>query len=198
MTLKFYHLQTMGDANNQKLCFVDAFVDGINAESGRVHVGDPLTPVYPPDARIYLTEESGIKLSSLIGNSRSMLLVSMELKDVIARHVTEAIEFLPVTLCDHRKRPLGPIYFIVNPLGAIDCIDLQASDVLYSPKNPTKVIEVSDYVLDRNRLTAAPQLFRMEYARAEYIVGSALAQAIRDRKELTNVIWDELPFADAT
>jgi hypothetical protein len=195
--LKFYLVEELGDANNQKLCIVDNFVSGINAESWRVHTGEALTPVFPTDARIYLTgEESGIKLSSFVGNSRSMCLASKELKDLIAEHVTESIEYLPVAICDHRKRTLGPDYFIVNPLGAIDCLDLAKSRVMYSKKDPTKIVQIRDYVLDRKKLEKAPQLFRMEHSRATYVVGSALAQAIRARKDITNVEWEELPFGD--
>jgi hypothetical protein len=196
-TPQFCHLDTMGDANNSKLCILYNFVDGIDAESWRSHTGDPLSSVYPPDARIVLTgEERGIKLSSLVGNTRSMLVVSKDLKDIIAEQVTERTEYLPVSIIDPRRRPLGKDYFIVNPLGAIDCIDLKRSKVLYSKKNPTKVIEVSDFVLDPKKLEDAPQLFRPEHARAEYIVGPILAKAIRGRKDITNVHWEELPFGN--
>jgi len=193
----FYLLEELGDANNQKLCFLDNFVDSIAAESWRVHMGEPLAPVYPPSACIFLTgEESGIKLSSFVGNAKSMFLVSSGLRDLIAEYVTKNIEYLPVTICDHRKRPLGRDYFIVNPLGAIDCLDLKKSRVMYSKKDPAKIVQVRDYVLDRKKVKDAPQLFRLEHSRATYVIGPALARAIQARKDITNVKWDELPFSD--
>jgi hypothetical protein len=78
-TARFCHLDTLGEANNSGLCILHGFIEGIESEAWRVHTGDPLGAIYPADGRILLTgEERGTKLSSLVGNTLSMLVVTSD------------------------------------------------------------------------------------------------------------------------
>lgn len=191
--LRFWQLSTMGDDSDPDLCVIDTFVDGIGAESWRVHLGESLLPVYPRDAKITLTgEESGIKLMSLVGNTACMLLVSKDLKEIVQTHATGQIEYLPIAIHDHRKRALNRDYFLVNPVGTFDCLDLAASDIAYSKKDPKKIVKLRTPVLDPAKVARAPQLFRIKEDPGEYVIGRKLARAIYDRDDITNIVWDEL------
>ncbi|WP_240359410.1 imm11 family protein [Pyxidicoccus trucidator] len=194
--MRFRLLETMGDANDRDLCFLTRFVEGIEGKSHFTNLGKPLSPFYPKDARIQMSpEHPGIKLSALIGNERSMLIASSGLKDAIQKHCTNEIEYLPFTLYDHRKRAYSEDYFIINPIGTFDCLDLKASDISWSTKNPKKILRVDEHVLDRAKMQDAPQLFRVDGDPSEYVLGRELAREIYDRK-LTNILWTELRFSD--
>jgi hypothetical protein len=68
--------------------------------------------------------------------------VTSELKELIAGMAVGGVEYMPISIRDRRKKLLSKDHFMVNPLWAVDCIDLGRSKVLYSKKNPTRVIEV--------------------------------------------------------
>ncbi|ATB51307.1 imm11 family protein [Corallococcus macrosporus] len=194
--MRFRLLETMGNANNRDLCFLTQFVEGIEGKSYATHLGERLGSIYPKDARLPMSpEHPGIKLSALIGNGRSMLIVSSAFKEAIQKHCTNEIEYLPVTIYDHRNRPYSDDYTIINPIGTFDCLDLEASDIGWSTKAPKKILRVREYVLDRAKMQRAPQLFRVEGDPAEYVIGRELARELYDRK-LTNVHWTELRFSD--
>lgn len=194
--MRFHRLYTLGDANDNNLCFLDNFIDGLNMQSWRVREGESLAPVYPEDARIFMNPENpGIKLSSLIGNTKGMLIGSRDFKDTVAKHCENSIEYLPFTLHDHRRRVFSRDYFLINPLGSLDCLDIQKSDIKWSKEEPGEILRINSFVLDREKVKEAPQLFRVDKDPSTYVVGAGLAQELRDR-QLTNVEWTELPFGD--
>lgn len=194
--MRFRLLDTMGNANDRDLCFLNQFVEGIEGKSYATNLGERLSPFYPKDARIPMSpEHPGIKLSAMIGNGRSMLIVSSAFKEAIQKHCTNEIEYLPFTLYDHRNRPYSKDYFIINPIGTFDCLDLEASDISWSTKAPKKILRIRKYVLDRAKMQSAPQLFRVDGDPSEYVLGRELAREMYDRK-LTNILWKELRFSD--
>ena len=139
-------------------------------------------------------EVRGAKLCDVLGNTRNMLIVSGAFKSVIEKHCQGVdIEYLPFTLYDHRKRIRSRDYVIVNPVGALDCLDETASKVKYGPEGG--VTHVREYVLDQSKVKGAPQLFRVAQWPSQYIIGVELAREIYDRG-FTNVLWTELRFSD--
>jgi len=193
---RFFLLATLGDANDDDNCILENFVDGIRPESWRVHKGEPLASVYPERARVFMSAtDSGTRLGSLVGNTRSMLIASGPFRDIIEAHVgKKKIEYLPLAIHDHRKRLVGADYWLVNPLGAWDCIDLAKSDVLRDEDDPKEVLEVNEMVLDRARALKAPQLFRPEHNRSYYILRSELVADL-EKAKLTNLVLKELVVA---
>lgn len=56
------------------------------------------------------------------------MIVASKPRTLIEKHCPGvAIECLPFTLIDHKKRPYSTGYCIVNPLGGVDCVDVAAS-----------------------------------------------------------------------
>ncbi|NVJ05750.1 hypothetical protein HUW63_10970 [Myxococcus sp. AM001] len=191
--MNFYLLDTMGEPD-EDLCLLDNFVEGIDRYSWRIQRGVPLASDWPVDAKIFMSlDMPGIKLASLIGNTESMLVVVKELKDVIQEHCRNDIEYLPFTLYDHRKRVRSRDYFIINPIGTQDCLDLQASTIVWDENDPTNVIAVNKHVLQRDKVSDAPPLFRINKDSSEYLVRTDLAQAIY-KGGFTNILWRKLPF----
>ena len=82
--MPFYDLATLGDANDERLCFFDTTVRGLESKDYRFAMGKPVRDIYPADPKLFLTKEyPGMKLASLIGNSCLMLVVTRELRDII-------------------------------------------------------------------------------------------------------------------
>jgi hypothetical protein len=188
---------TANYGSEETVCFLEHFVDGINMESWRILEGAPLGKAFPKDARIYMSPQfRGMRLADLIGNTKGMLLVSTPFKEAIEKRCKGVeIEYLPVTIHDHRKRAHGKGYYIVNPIGALDCLDLDKSDIEWDDEEPGEVMHLEEPVLDRKKMKGAPQLFRVDKDPSVYVIGRELAREIYDQK-LTNVFWTELRFGD--
>lgn len=195
--LRFFKLIVSGKLGDPDLCMLHSLVKELGMDVARVGLGERVGNLYPADARIYMSEDApGIKLSPLLGNTRNTLIVSSEMRAVIEKHCKNEIEYLPFTLYDHRKRVYSRDYCIVNPIGTFDCVDFQASDVLWSKKNPTELLDIKKHVLDRKKVENAPQLFRVDQDPMAYVLRYELAKEISDRR-FANVYWKELPLNDA-
>lgn len=185
--MPFYELKQVGDGNDQRLCFFDSVPKGFGQYSHYLGYGTAAASKYPEDAKLYMEKKyPGVRLTSFIGNTSGMLLVSPELRQMIEKHCApEMVEYLPVTIVDHKKRPYSSDYTIVNPLGTYDCVDKAASKIDYMPDG--RVILVHKLVLSERKLKKAPQLFRPDLWAPTYILGPELVADIRAAK-LTNVL----------
>lgn len=194
--MRFWLLDTLGDTNDEDVCFLSNFVKGIEAKSWCVYRGEALAPLYPKDAKIFLArEDKGLRLCSLIGNDQRMLVVSTEFKELIQKHCPDTnIEYLPFTLYDHRKRVHSRDYFIVNPIGTFDCLDYEASDIVWDEDEPGEVVRIREYVVDKKKAKKAPQLFRFHKDSSTYVIGLKLAEDMYEH-DLTNIVWTRLRFS---
>jgi hypothetical protein len=120
----------------------------------------------------------GIKLPSLIGNTNDFLIVKRELKMVFEESGV-ALECLPFTLFDHKKREASRDYFIINPLGTFDCLDLQKSVVVYSKQKPGAIVSVRTPRLDPRKVASAPDFFRIQEVPYAYVISARLAAQIQ-------------------
>jgi hypothetical protein len=122
-----------------------------------------------------------------------MLIVHREVKDVIAEVNEGPTEYLPLRIYNHKKRLASDEYFIVNPLGAQDCLDLSASKIEYMGK---KIVAVKSIVLDRKKLEKAPDLFRVREDTTVYVASQRLLKRIMmGERTTTNITADVLPVA---
>ena len=196
-TLRFFKLHTLGDLDDPDLCILGNFIKGIEMDSWRIGEGAPVSDILPKDARIYMDKENlGIQLSSLIGNTQQMLVVHKDVKDIIHKHCgDEKVEYLPVTLYDHRKRAHGRDYFVINPLGTFDCLDLEASTLFRMKDDPERILEVRNPVLDRKKMKNAPPLFRIDKKSTTYVLNFELAKELSEG-DISNLLVTELTFSD--
>ncbi|MFL5349707.1 MAG: imm11 family protein [Hyalangium sp.] len=194
--MRFYLLNTLGDANDDNLCVIHNSVEGIGLGDVGLHTGARIGAEYPDDAKIYMSKENpGIKLSDVLGNTNNFLMVSRGLKEVVEKHCGDKVEYLPFTLYDHRKRIYSRDYFILNPLGTFDCLDLKKSDIVWSESNPDRIVRIEEHVIDRKKAEMAPQLFRVNRHPTAYVVGVDLATEIHGRK-FSNIYWRKMRFGD--
>ena len=192
--MQFFHLSTFGNPNDPDQCFLGNSPEGMGLRMYRMGLGVRAAPDFPDPARIFLREqEPGIRLTSLLGNSNSYLIVSSSLNEVIVRHSEGLdIEYLPFDLHDHRKRLFSQDYLIVNPIGGFDCLDEDACDILRGRDG--KVLRIQRYALHPAKIARAPSLFRIDKALTEYVVDERLAGAIKASR-FTNVILTPLAIA---
>lgn len=190
--MRYFIIEILGNYLDKKLAFIDKPPVDLGLYDYCMARGERVGDRYPEDARIYLQPESlGIKLSSLIGNSLGCLIVNTEMKDVIVEHCDCEIEILPFTLCNHKKRVHSKDYWIINPIGSIDCLNKKASDIRYSDSDNMAVVAVRKFVLDSNKLVNAPDLFRVPEDLEQYFISERLAKAFQEHN-FTNIFLLEI------
>jgi hypothetical protein len=188
--MKYFEVDTLGDDSDDDLAFVDDMISGAgyDRENYRTGLGDPAAELWPADAHVQ-TRKGGRKLSDLIGTTNSELYVSRKVAEIVRGALTTAdmVEILPLAIRDPRGRVLSADYFVINPLGTVDCLDLDASQITWSKTNRDKVIRVDSIVLSREKLPENRSIFRVKQDPARYIISDRLADALRE--DTSNLFW---------
>ena len=108
----------------------------------------------------------------------NMLIVSQRLKEFIEARSPAGVEYLPVTIYDHKGKPLAEPCFIVHPVDPVDCIDFANSQVDWSVSDPTCIDEVAHLEIDATKVPADRLLFRAKALKRSLILRTSLAQEI--------------------
>ena len=124
-------------------------------------------------------------------NIHSTAVISIRLKQFLESRSLKRVEYLPVTILDHRGRPASRDYFIAHPIEPVDCLDLNKSGARYSAIDPETIQEVKQLVIDESRLDPERELFRPKgYCRVIFATRE-LAEAI-DKQGFTGTRWVEI------
>jgi hypothetical protein len=198
--MKYFFINTLGEVDGER-----AILDGAPRELGleyyRPARGLPVADLFPEDARIVMSKKyKGVKLDSLLGNTKSYLIVKQPVRKVIEAHCAKAaIEYLPFTLYNQKKRVQSKDYVIVNPIGTVDCLNLDESEIEYLDEPGDayhgSVVGVDRFVLDPARLKDAPALFRIKEQPSEYVINEKLAAAF-EKEGFTNIVLTEIEMAE--
>jgi len=150
---------------------------------------------YPADAHVRMSDAFGRELGGLIGNTQSLLIVSKALKEQIDQVNADPVQIFPVGIYNHKNRLASADYFIVNPIGQRDCLDLEESEIEWDGDD---VVSVEKFVLSEGKLDGAPDLFRVKEDPAAYIVSEHLARRwIKLDPRPKNVLLVELTVTPA-
>lgn len=186
--MKYFMIWTLGDRSNTSLAFFKDSPTGLELRDYYLIQGKRLGTHYPEDAKLHMDNRTrGIKLSSLLGNTNYFLVVCTEMKNVIEQTCTNEIEYLPISIVNHKGRVQSQNYWIINPIGTYDCVDRSASDIDYLSTDPQKVIGVTKLVFSSAKLANAPHLFRVPEQPEEYFISATLGKALLPHA-FTNVL----------
>ncbi|OJH39240.1 imm11 family protein [Cystobacter ferrugineus] len=160
--------------------------------SHRMGQGHPMGDKYPQNAEWQMSDRyGGTKLASLIASH--YLVVERKLKEVFER-TGVPMECLGFTLYDHKRQVASRDYFLINPLGTFDCLNLEKSEIEYSDETPGEIIGIDKYVLDRNKLRSAPDFFRIKEDPYVYVLSHKLVDELKQLNP-TNVYLTQLEQA---
>jgi hypothetical protein len=127
-----------------------------------------MSPKYPKDIRL---------TDNLHGGSYPV--ISKGLKEKIAALAgASSIEFLPVTIFNHKGRVASKDYFILNPVGSVDCIDLEKSGVTWNAIDETDISHFEQLVLKRKTVPAEVSVFRLKHQTGTILVRRSLAKQL--------------------
>jgi hypothetical protein len=126
-----------------------------------------------------------------LGNTDGVLVVSERVCDFLTKRKLGGMEYLPITILDHKKKPIPEKYFIANTIDHVDCLDLKASRATFSKIRKTRITDVEKLVLDPKRLDPTRELFRIKNFARHALVHRDLADAITSAG-FTSIGWTEL------
>ena len=153
---------------------------------------------FPTDASFRMNPEfpKDVQLADNLYNAESMIVVSPALGQAIEQQQPPNIEFLPVTIYNHKGRVASSDYRIVNPLGVVDCIDQNATKVQWNSIDPNLIASCFGLQLDVGRIDPALLLFRLKYLPHVVVVRDDLAETLVGQafSGLRFVTLDEFEF----
>jgi len=150
------------------------------AEKWPDNVTFSMTPRYPKD----------IKLSDgLFGSSYRV--ISNRVKDLLAALAAASnIEFLPVSILNHKGRVASTDYFILNPLDVVDCIDQDKSGIVWNPIDPSIISSVEKFVLRDDAIPKGSAIFRPNFMQRTILTKREVAAKLL-AADLTGVFFTE-------
>ena len=86
--------------------------------------GVPRAESFPADARFSVDPDfpNDMGLVDAFTNTYNLTVISEKLKEFIAGQKPKAVEFLPVTILNHKSRPAAK-YYILHPVDPVDALD---------------------------------------------------------------------------
>ena len=142
-----------------------------------------MNPSYPRD----------VKLADAI-HSRGgdgIPILSPALREAFEAAEPPDMEYLPVTIYDHKDRVASDVYVIANSYHVIDCLDHDAMDIEWNPLDPMSIMSCEQVVLDTERLPGAPAVFRAKNMEKRVLVRRDVAEALQ-ASQFTGLWFDEL------
>lgn len=106
-------------------------------------------------------------------------IVSERLKSFLLNELTEGdIEFLPISIVNHKGRVEAEEYFLMHPLAVCDCIDFKASEVNWNLLAPELIADCTSLLLQKNSIPDTLKLFRLKSWGDTIIIRSDLSEEL--------------------
>ena len=130
-----------------------------------------------------------VRLSDCLANQNALPVISNRLKSFIEDKGLPDVEFLPVTIINHKGRIPSRDYWIVNPTRTVDCLDVEASQVTYSPFDGT-IDLMKRMVLNEDRIADDVTIFRVLNVPGPVLLLTELADEIQ-AAGFTALLWKD-------
>ena len=127
-----------------------------------------MSPKYPKDIQL---------ADNLYGCSYPI--VSGRIKEQIAAADGGGqIEFLPVTILNHKGRVASTGYYFLNPVGSVDCIDIDKSRVKWNAIDNTVISSFEQLVLKEDAIPPGVAVFRPKHRTQTILASRSLADRL--------------------
>lgn len=132
----------------------------------------PMDPEYPRARKLY----------ALQANTLGLLVISKELKATLDEVGCDNLEYLPISITNHRGKLASADYFVVNILQQVDAMDRERSVYKNNALIPSRVNVLEKLVLLEDRIPPHLRLFLLTNAPRFPIITETLKKAIEKKK----------------
>lgn len=126
-----------------------------------------------------------------LGNTDLLIVVSSKFKEFLESRNLKNVEYLPVTINNHKGRAASKDYYIIHPVEPVDCLDLEESRAEMDFIAKSEVSSVEKVVLDDTRVDCERELFKLSSFYEVTLVKRELSLAI-DEMGFTGIRWLEM------
>lgn len=120
--------------------------------------------------------------------------VSKRLREAIEAAGEPTVEFLPITIMNHKDRVASRDYAVMNPLRIVDCIDVAASRVRWNAIDPSMISSVAALVLVPSAVPPAARVFRPKSWQSRVLIRKDLADELTAKGFTGMYFRDPLDF----
>lgn len=171
-----------GDASDRRYCLVTSHPSRLSYPLS--HGRDARTVFDELDlaaVRLDLDEAGGgLALPDMVGNDLNYLILRRPCADVLReRFALGPHDALPASLFTRKERLHADDYVILNPLGKVDCLDIERSDMDDDDDDEPTVQLFGTFMLDRRRIPADRDIFRVRGVPLGYMFSERLVDFIR-------------------
>jgi hypothetical protein len=135
---------------------------------------------FPKDAKFEMDKRfpKDIALADGLYNSDRFVVVSARLKAFLDGEAPPFVEYLQVTIENHKGRAASRDYFIVHPVAIVDCIDMERSKLVWNSMDPGIIANYEKLVLLPDRIDPALLLFRPKHSKSLVVIRGSLAEKL--------------------
>lgn len=112
----------------------------------------------------------------------SIPIVSKKVRTIFKEIASDKVEFLPVTLKDHRREVVTENYFILNPIGGIDIIDMDKSDYIMGSIIKTQINRIEKLVLNTDTVPKDAHIFRASKNLKLFFISDEARKVLEENK----------------
>lgn len=144
--------------------------------------GDSLVDAWPDDVSFRMDPDfpRQIKLSDQLLNPENLIIASPQFLEFLKGNSLPNVEYLPVTVYNHKGRIASDGYEIVHLTQPQACIDVAASGVQWNHINSNWIDAVDKLVIDESRIERDVLLFRIKHLRDGILIRMDLAERIEE------------------
>lgn len=161
----------------------DVFIDAL-PENGpadwRFAEGEPLGKEFPKKATVKYSDNfpDGRVLADFVNNISDVLIVSSRVRTAFEKAGVPNVEYLPITILDHRGRVAGKDYYIANVLSSEPAIDMRKSDVIVGDLDD-QITAINQLVIDKKAVSPDAKLFRATTMRTLFLIREDALEALQ-------------------
>ncbi|MCP3168887.1 imm11 family protein [Myxococcus qinghaiensis] len=153
----------LATSNDPGHCLIDEVPESLDSKVWRIAAGLPMEHRYPNHVVLPMDKgHKGLVVPDLVSNTERIAIVSTRLKTLLEQHSGARIEFLPVSIANHKGRIAAKDYFIANVLDHVDCIDKERSEVQELDPDPARLSGLFRLQVLEDRIPAEANLFRLK------------------------------------
>jgi len=161
--------------------------------AGRMSHGASVGTLYPGDpfsVEVHFDPEiPGVKLPTLIGNTRTLLIVSAQALALFEKHLNLGEhESFPFSLINHKGRVHSKDYVFLNPVGSHNVADSSSAFVRFRSGG---IYDCGKWILVEAKLEGLPDLIRPRELSKEYLVSERFIKLVEEHG-LTNFEFEQL------
>jgi hypothetical protein len=119
-----------------------------------------------------------------------MIVASPRLTRVVQQAAPSHLEYLPISIINHKGKIASRDHHIIHPIDPVDCLDLTMCKPKWGVIKSDSIKSVERLVLDETRIPADRWIFRPKAFKRVILVRRELAEKI-DAENVTGVRWVE-------